>query len=434
LAGYSLARETLLPNGQDLAQLSVFWLLLSAGLTNHAALSEQRGVKMRHERLLRALAKEIPILIMVVAGLGSYIYYDAHKDDIQFASLWFLPLVLASFPLGVLAFHRTLRWRDSKFLTFRSRSYFPALATCLPAFILGYYLQNGEILLLGAGILILSLWFFSLQFSLLATAIVQACMLLGAIVFMLFFPLSPIRVCIFGVFLTLAMGVSEAWRVTTRVVAGVQYRPTGAYTTDEQRLFLGGTNIATALFLPLFLTTYLHPRTEPLYLVFVTIALLTGYFLWFRYGGSRHYKAWTAVAFCFGISLPLILAFAARMKGEVALPWKLPLERLGAPITFMTFMATLGLAATMTTYMTMYVKKQSFVTYFIQKNNAIELTAVASTLLAYLGYLTTFGLGTMEKQGSQHDRLNWLTFIYIAFSLAAFIYVKAKRVAEAARV
>ena len=251
-------------------------------------------------------------------------------------------------------------------------------------------------------------------------------MLLIAIVFV-FLQSGPILVSIFGVFLTLAMGVSEAWRFTTRVWARVEYRPSGRYTTEEQHLFLAGTNIATALFLPLFLTTSLHPQTEPSYLLFVILALVVGYLLWFNYSTSWSYKIWTAVSFLFGISLPWILAIGAQTRGQVTQPSPLQLESLGPLFTLLGSVSTVGFGAASLTYIKMYIEKQSFGAHFVHSTNAIELTAVVSVLLAYIGYFTAFGLRTMNNPSLQSNRLNWLILIYVSLSAMTFSFVWVTR-------
>jgi hypothetical protein len=319
----------------------------------------------------------------------------------------------------VISVHRTLQWNNSTLFTFRARSYFPALATCLPAFIIGYYLElkDGVILLIGSGLLILMLWFASLWLSVKVTYGIQAILLLIAIVVFMSMPVERVSVWVLGMFLTLAMGVSEAWRVATRVLAGVEYRPNGQYTSGEQRLFLSGTNIATALLLPLFLFTYLHPQTEQSYLPSVMIWLLLGSLLWFMYGSSADYRVVTRWAFFFGTSLPLILGVAAHFQGEIALPTP-PLARLGGLYTIMAgTVVVMGIS--IKSHKKLPKNKDALVEHYLQPNNAIVLTGSVSALLAFIGLVISLILG---GQSSRYDRFNWLILLYVIFSAASFCW------------
>lgn len=417
LAGYSLARETYLPGGGDLAQLSIFWLLLAAGLANHAALYEQRGIDEIHLPLLRVLAKEIPLFFIATAIAGSFLYHIWHKSSSTYDSRWYLPLLLASAPLGLLTLHRVLYWKEPRLFYFRYRSYLPALATCLPPYILGYYLVERERLLLGVGILFILLWCLSLRDSPVLFVVIQLLILLIGIV-LVFLRFDAISVCIFGVFLALAMGVSEAWRVTIRVIKGIEYRPSGKYSVRERRIFLGATNIATALFLPLFLTTYLHPNTKPVYLFLITVTLVIGYLLWFIWGQKKSYDFWRLVVFGFGTSLPAVLALGAQMNGKVPLPERLPLDRLGSPITFMGLLST-PILYSIWSHINLAAKKQSAFLYYSLTHNAVALTGSTAALLACTGFLVAFGIDVGNSELSTEDRVSWLISIYMSISLVA---------------
>jgi hypothetical protein len=397
-----------------LAFFVVFWLLLLACLTNHAALYEQRGVRRRHASSLLAFSMHIPAILIAGAAVGAYLYYAAYETNLLNDQRWMVALIAAFVPFGAISIHRTIRWTDNRLFTFRARSYFPALATCLPAFIIGYYLENGVFLLTASGSLILILWFASVRLSVRAIYSIQLFLLLAAIALFLVLRVEQIGVWILGMFLTLATGVSEAWRVTTRVVSGVEYRPAGLYTVDEQRSFLSGTNIATALFLPLFLTTYLHPQTESSYLPSVMIWVLIGSLTWFRYGPSIRLNALTVWVFVFGTSLPLILAFAADAKGEITLPTP-PLERLGTPYTIMAgLLVVIGLS--LRAHKKLPKGAESLLEHYAQPNHAIALTGAVSASLALLGFIAALIMGS---QSSRYDRFNWLILIYIVFSVTA---------------
>jgi cytochrome bd-type quinol oxidase subunit 1 len=258
------------------------------------------------------------------------------------------------------------------------------------------------------------LWFTSVRLSVIATYGIQLGLLLAAIVAFLFLRIDQIGVWILGMFLTLATGVSEAWRVTGRVLAGVEYRPSGRYTPDEQRSFLSGTNIATALFLPLFLTTYLHPGVESSYLPSVMIWLLICSLAWFRFGPSISLNALTVAVFIFGTSLPLILGFAADVNGEMALPTP-PLERLGAPYTIMVGLSVV-ISIGLKTHKRLPEGTESLIRHYEQRDNAIALTGTVSAMLAFVGFIVTLIIG---PESSRYDRLNWLILIYVVLSVAA---------------
>lgn len=419
-AGYALKHGTVIPRGAHVAFLGIFLLLLLACLTNHAALYEQRDVRRRHIPYLQAFSIQIPALLIAGAVVGAYLYYASYRDDYLYDPRWILALLSASIPFGVISAHRTIHLKNSDLYTFRARSYFPALATSLPAFIIGYYLEAAVILLIVSGLLILILWFASLRLSVEATYGIQAFLLLTAIIVFTFWPVEQVGVWTLGMFLTLAMGVSEAWRVTSRVLAGIEYRPSGLYTQYEQRGFLSGANIATALFLPLFLLTYLHPQTEQSYLPFVLIWLLAGSLSWFRYGSSTNYRRVTFWAFVFETSLPVTLGIAAQMQGEIALPTPPPLEHWGGLYTIIVgSLATLGISIAI--HKKMPRNKDALIEHYLQPNNAITLTGGVSALLALFGCLISLILG---GQSSQYNKFESLMSIYICFSIAALFWGK----------
>ncbi|HSU17224.1 hypothetical protein [Longimicrobium sp.] len=301
--------------------------------------------------------------------------------------------------------------------TFRARSYFPALATCLPAFSVGYYLQakEGVILLVVSGVLTLTLWFASLWLSVKAIYGIQGLLLLTVIGLFMLLRVEWISVWILGMFLTLAMGVSEAWRVTTSVLAGLEYRPNDNYSLNEQRSFLSGANVATALFLPLFLSTYLHLQTESSYLPFVMVWLLAGSLVWFRYGSSANYRRMSLWAAVFGISLPLELAVAAHMKGEIALP-EPPLACVGGMYSIMAGLLAVVMGVSLKTHKQMPRTQQALVEHYAQPNNAIALTGAVCGFFAFVGLLSIVFAG---GPSTRYDRFNWLILIYVLFAAAA---------------
>lgn len=427
LAGYSLSqsRGWYFP-WDELVKFATFWCILAAGLVAHAALYEQRGMTDSVEPLVKIYARQVPIGALILGCFFGGAFHLWHRGDPAYTAWWSVPVILAALPLNLLSLHRAIRWdSDPKLFTFRSRSYFPALATCLPAFILGHYRETASIPLLVAGLLILVAWFVSLRTSLVVSSLAQAGVLMVAVAVVFFFGGGPLRVCVFGVFLTLAMGVAEAWRVTTRMLGGVEYRPRNPYRRNDSDFFLAATNVATAIFLPLFLTTFLHSQTQLLYFGLVNVLLISGYLGWFIMGRTENYKRWTFVAFFFGISLPIVLAVGAQLRDKVHVPHP-HLEALGALLAL--GMAVLSFAP-VTLRLREYIRMarsnnpfEAFTAYFLQVENAVGLTGVISAILATLGLFAVAGVVIADGNSEALDRVNWLVLAYVVFVFVTAFY------------
>ena len=117
--------------------------------------------------------------------------------------------------------------------------------------------------------------------------------------------------CTFGLLLTLAMGVCETWRFTARVLNDIEYRPDGNFAEETKRLYLGGANLATALFLPIFLWTAFHPATTRAYLVAAFILLIIQYIAWFLDRTETKQTWWPVVGALLGYLYPLVVSIGA---------------------------------------------------------------------------------------------------------------------------
>lgn len=333
-AGLTLANggNLAMTTAPDTFQLLAFWGVMIGVCLNHAALYEQTKIG---KELKNAYFQDWGLAIPLMCVFGAFLVFLAYCGLGRAWSLhecWHVAARLGSTVLAVygIGAYRTIKWKssDPKLFDFEYRSFFPAMATCLPAFLYGYLSLPWWLLAL-VSVGILALWLLTIWLG--SKALIYAGLaltLLGAL-FALPWPLrsvSPlvnarVQLVFFGVLLTLAMGVSEAIRVTTRIRGNVEYRPTGGVISQERKdFYLGWTNVAAAVFLPLFFLTFFLPGTGSGYMG-ATVGLLSlQYALWFSGAFNRSHRFWAFGSVAIGLLLPIAVVLWTDVSNSVPAP------------------------------------------------------------------------------------------------------------------
>jgi hypothetical protein len=321
VAGFALWKPAHWPSLDEFHQLASYSGLILPAFINYGALHEQALGGSQPRTFWRGdqgvLYPFLAFLIAVVVILWHCFGPDPWSNTACYAIL--LRAVPAVLPFYIMAIYRTVYWaRRPEPFFFTFRSFFPALAGCLPSFLYGYLgFPTAGLWLVSATIVLL--WVIALRGAVGYMAAGAICLLLavtlGNFPTLLPFadPKHTIAVLSFGLYITLAMGVSEAIRFTTRVLADEEYRHVGGeFDADEKAFYLAWTNIAASVFFPAFLLTFLHPATSVGYLFTTGGILLTQYLLWISGVWRRRVAAWTSIGFIGGIALPFtVVAFAS---------------------------------------------------------------------------------------------------------------------------
>jgi len=251
-------------------------------------------------------------------------------------------------PIYALGAAASWRWpQNPQIYDFTFRSFFPALATCMPSFIFGFVGSHQWAVLLCASATVLLFWALARQISTKRFARIGIIVLIVAIALLVLFALwydTPVALWLqagtFGILLTLAMGVSEAWRVTSRILHGTEFRPS-PYSADELIYYRGGANAATALFLPCFLITAVHPATTRTYLWWILLLLIVGYLMWFLDRRPQKSPHWPTIGVVYGITLPVVVSLCTRIDGSLPLvgPPDQTLTTIGTVLTICAILA-----------------------------------------------------------------------------------------------
>ena len=319
-AGYAVGHDRLIPRDEDWCKFGLLAAFLLPAYLNrsflyeHASRAFLQGQNRR--RWQRRLSWVIPTAILIGLLIICVLLW---RELLTNQCVW-LSVVGTAMPLYVLGIAATIDWPSKdRIYEFTFRSFFPAFATCLPAFVLGFVGCEYWQPVVGASATVLLAWSLALLLPTKRFARIGIVILLAVVSILIMLSLKVNteaarwgQACTFGILLTLTMGVAEAWRVTSRILRGVEFRP-AEYTSDERIYYHGGTNAATALFLPCFVITAIHPATARPYLWWVTGLLAIGYVAWFSDRGALKSRWWTVGGVVFGLALPLVVSFFARV-------------------------------------------------------------------------------------------------------------------------
>lgn len=326
-AGYSISHANIFPPLAEVPYLIAFWLLLIPALVSRAAVYEQRRLHNLPVATLQWLkntfAVQVPIVLGVIWAVHLSWLLIVDRTTFAASSGRLIASASAALPLFCFGGYLVRHWpTNSSLFDFTFRTFFPAVATCLPAFVFGHSLNEGYIHSVVISIMVMVFWMIALRTStrrlaLIGIAIYLAfCAVFCGIVLAQEGPLYRLIIATsFGMILTIAMGVSESWRITSRVLKDEEFHPSGRYTQSIKNYYLGGVNIATAVFLPFSLLTVLHPSTNASYVFLLTFLLFTQYILWFSDNGPTKPLPWSSIGIASGLLLPGIISFGTHTSG-----------------------------------------------------------------------------------------------------------------------
>ncbi|HUP61931.1 MAG TPA: UbiA family prenyltransferase [Thermoanaerobaculia bacterium] len=304
---------------------------------------------------------------------------------------WVL-LTFAVLPIWIMTGWLLTTWPDNdRLYDFRFRSFFPAFATCLPPFLFGYSTHGAWYCVAVGSLLVIGYWLAAFRLrrpkhlALLGGATFLALALITALTIQHDNPfVECVRVTTFGVLLTLAMGVAESSRVTARVLQNREYRRQTEHTAGERAYYLAGTNVATALCLPFFIATGLHPNVTPLYFWLILTIITAQYFAWFVDTGSTKWAIWPAIGFITGLTMPL----AVTTINATRIVAQLPISRI--PTSIWEICGSIALPWALCGFVEKSIKplaqlrQRGLRLTFIDARHCIALTAIASGMLAGL--------------------------------------------------
>ncbi|MGJ5814448.1 UbiA prenyltransferase family protein [Paludibaculum fermentans] len=400
-AGYVIAHKALWPAQSDWPSLALLWLLLLPAYVARATLFEQTNVKWFAEnhdnrQWLRKLSIQFSLITLALnVPLGLLILYASPTPAFDSRQNILIRAGLTILPMYLMTFHLALKWPSEPTLySFRLRNFFPAFSTCLMPFIFGYSGVNDLPCAIIGVALILSFWALA-QFithkGLAKVGFRVYVIVLLAMIISTFNSDSQVGrwiwVCTFGILTTLVMGVSEAWRVTTRILKGIDYRPAGPYTDTERALYLGGTNLATASLIPSFLLTSLHPATTSIYLSSIIILLALQYICWFVDRTPNKGTYWPTLGLVFGFLIPLAIGMGTRFDSGIVILTgaKLP-EQLSDFVTI-TSVFVLIIGYFIKEYWQSFLRRDQRVqmaSIFLSTEVCLVFTGIVSALLGIL--------------------------------------------------
>ena len=334
LAGYATGHQRLLPQSAEWPTFILFLAVLFPTYANRAILYELKrrdfGDHVLELAWLKSFSIHVPALLLAEGGgLATLLFFYARPPDSSFLTV-LTRIIVTVAPMYSIGGRLTLRWpTEDTLFGFLHRSFFPAFATCLTPFVFGYAGYGDTKCCVWAAGCVLFFWGLSFLVRVFRLALFGTmCLVLLAIQQIFWLDAATAgprcaRVIFFGTLMTLAMGVSESWRVSTRVQRDDLFRRAGPFTLREKSLYLGCTNLATSLFLPCFLLTSLHPSTTGLYLITILVLLTIQYCCWFIPGIKKKIE-WPVVGIFSGLLLPAIITFETHFPHSDSLHWPIP--------------------------------------------------------------------------------------------------------------
>lgn len=338
-AGFILRNK--FPSSLQLYETISFLVLIAPYYICRNFLYERREVLALVEthielrRWIKTIARQVPLLLVLISSLHIIISVSpVTRPTVQPEEFWQMVVRLYGgiLPFYILLFWAIRIWPGPNIFWFRYRSFFPALLTCALPFMFGWSLSETSWVNIFAATfvpsaLVLVWWLISLGDKkqpkrLIIMGVLLLLAMMASFPIFNIFPTFQIYALLlqtfsFGFFMTMVMGVSESWRLTTRLRENIDYVPPTVYDNVEtaKNLHLAGTNIATCLFLPCFLLTIMHPSTNIFY-PFATFLFLVGqYLMWFTLKSKWNYKIWNIVGLVFGFLFPLIIAGGISASG-----------------------------------------------------------------------------------------------------------------------
>jgi hypothetical protein len=324
VAGYSIFHEGRFPlDANTWVVIGALWLLLYPIFRNQATYYDQLGVKPAYAELVFREGIYPSVRLTLAAWITCLTaLYAIHET---WEGVW--RLLLAVVPGYVLVAHRTSLWpkpptdrRRDALLAFRHRCFFPVLATSVPSFLYGA-LSADFLTLIVADILILLLWGYSLvaRRTLHLTRLGVVSLTLIALPAVLnpdslseaSWSTNPQVQLFTASILAIAIGITEAWRSTSRILGGAEITDVMEYSLEFKALCLGGTNVAVAVSGPLCLLMYVHPMTTRWYLAPMILLVICQTVAWLAFDWQKKYQKWWWISTGMSVLLPLAVSWGA---------------------------------------------------------------------------------------------------------------------------
>jgi 4-hydroxybenzoate polyprenyltransferase len=457
LAGYSSNPDRVAINPGELVLLVLLLGFLLPVYINRAILYEQKkhnterdGDYLPETHVIWGMSIGLPAFIFLLASIlcllvlvGTELNLSGGETDVPKI---LLKIFIALLPAYAFGFWNNHGWqKDERVYFFRYRSFFPALATCILPFIYGWSGPDELFSITAASFLLLMAWGVSLRLGVfklsLFLLVLFSILIIASVVTRVHsfdipnVMVSFIQVFSFGVLMTLVMGVSESWRVSTRIRDDVEYGPPGVYDQSDTNLYLSGTNLAASLFLPFFLVTFLHPSTTSLYLAGVLVLLCLQFILWFVFSSKWTHAIWSVLGLSFGLALPFLISIGTNFNVKAPFAHEalnIPsFFDVGGPITiFIGYASYLGGWAKIPLLRNLFPVPNINVRYFLGLRPCLALTGLsASVVLIIISFVPpileiTQGLGSVGDFFLARTRLLQVIYLVIIIVCAFTLFVK----------
>nr|VFK65074.1 MAG: 4-hydroxybenzoate polyprenyltransferase [Candidatus Kentron sp. UNK]VFK71368.1 MAG: 4-hydroxybenzoate polyprenyltransferase [Candidatus Kentron sp. UNK] len=451
LAGYFSNPDRIDIYVGELVLLALLLSFLFPVYLNRAILYEQKkqGIEGDRGRFIAEMGRGFPVFVFILALVLCLIIIFGTELNLPegevYLTIMLSKIFIALLPAYTFGLWNNYGWKkDKRVYFFRYRSFFPALATCILPFIYGWSNPNELYSITIASLTLLLVWGISLKLNLPKLSIFLVAsflilILLSVITRIYSFDLSNelvnfIQVFSFGVLMTLVMGVSESWRVSTRIRDDVEYGPRGIYEPSDINLYLSGANLAASLFLPFFLITFLHPSTTYPYIIGVSLLLCLQFLLWFSFSSKWKHATWSALGLFFGLALPILVSIGTNFNVKTVFineALNIPsFFDVGGPITiFIGYMSYLGVWLKLPLFGNIFPKIK--VRYFLEMRPCLALTGLsASVVLIIISFVPPI-LENAQDLGSIGDfflartRLLQIIYLVIIAVCALALFVKA---------
>jgi 4-hydroxybenzoate polyprenyltransferase len=442
LAGYAAGHQHLLPQRSEWPAFVLLFAVLFPAYANRAILYELKlrdfGDHVLELAWLKSFAIHVPALLLAEGGgLATLLFFYATQPPGSSFIRILTRIAVTAAPMYSMGGRLTARWpSENSLFGFLHRSFFPAFATCLTPFVFGYAGHGDTKCCVWSAGCVLFFWCLSFVCRVFRLALFGTiCLILLAVeqVFWLNAATAGARcatVIFFGTLMTLAMGVSESWRVSTRVQRDDIFRKAGSFTPREKSLYVGCTNFATSLFLPCFLLTALHPSTRGLYLVTILILLIAQYCCWFIPGIKRKLE-WPTIGIFSGLLLPIIITFETQFPQSDSMHWIVPFSA-DLSTTLGVIAADVLLLGALTTVLIQSISEielpegYSWVSFLVPPIPCVcvtgSLAVVLSILIATASHLASLPLVDKPRMAALNELYLCIALICFAVAWGNILY------------
>jgi len=427
---------------RDLFELLAFFLFLIPVYITRVILYEQRNIHASIAQGIQAIShlQQLCVTIVITLTLANGLWFTlvtiVFSDNLENAMRGLARVLVAVLPFYVLMIWSNLSWPNSNIrFTFRYKNFFPAVATCLIPFVLGWSLSTNDIFpLLFSVVSFLSAWLLSLVRWRVFLWLAFLLMTLAIIAYLV----SPVllttnrwdellRLLLFGLLMTCVMGVSESWRVIRRITDKIEYVPE-TFPPQLEDTYRAGVHIAMAVFLPCFFVTLLHPATTYPYFYCSLVVLGSQFILWLTCQKLWTYIIWSRIGVGFGLALPVIVAVTtAKSRTDFQLFGLSIGDSLSDAATFiaiaLTAIAFLEYRFAVVRIVIPHPKLQAHNWSSLKLcSKTVAFAAFISALLLILVSIALFVQAPFRLDASFINRLKMLQVIYAAFTFLLTIF------------